>query len=361
MQVTVQREHITRNTLGKFVTGDVANYHKILTGDAAVKYFDKDFYGKGTLRLGVLTDSAITLNRRVLIVRKSGMKLFELDRFARTLNFTAILELEGGALNAFFREMETPDHTNWEPSRHPTHPKLAKKYLDELKRWVRDTISKLGEANISDETDVKGLGNMLDFDHGAIGGGNSKAAETFDEFGGLNLPQELSPDVNKPKSTLTTTGGDDNSKTQRTRGDVTDKGDSSAIRKLKGQRPRTRRDNHTGEENSDGKDTILNPVGKKIACNKIRVIRLGEKNYRLILKVPQNISGGRIEISSVGESNAAEKLFVTQAASADSNIQINSAGDAITFQNLRGEVDAKITFELQDAKNYALGVAVYED
>ncbi len=360
LRVTVQGQAINKDTLGAFVEGDAANYHKILTGDDAVKFFTEDFHGMGTLRLGVLVDPTAKLNRRVLIVRKSGMKLFELDRFARTLNFTAILELEGHDLNAFFREMETPDHTNWEPSRHSTYRKLAKAYLAELKRWVRDTIASLGDANISDETDVEGLGNMLDFDHGAIGG-NSAAAETFGGSVGLNLPQELSPDVGSPKSTLTTTDGDDNSKTQRTPGDVTDTGGSSAIRTHKGQRPRQQPDDHTGKENPDGNDIILNLVGKKIACNKIRVIRLGAKSYRLILKVPRKISGGRIEISAVGESNAGEKLFVTRARADDSNIQVLTVGDAIAFQNLRGEVEATITFELQDAKNYALGVAVHED
>lgn len=162
LRVTVQGQTINKETLGAFVKEDAAKYYKILTGDATVKHFDCDFHGMGKLKLGVLLDPTATLNRRVLIVRKSGMKLFELNRFARTLNFTAILELDGLKLNAFFRHMETPDHTNWEPSRHPTYPARAKIYLDELKRWVRDTISKLGEENISDEVDVPGIITLND-------------------------------------------------------------------------------------------------------------------------------------------------------------------------------------------------------
>lgn len=133
LRVTVQGVALDKDSLGEFVAENAANYHKILTGDVAVKTFETDFHGMGKLKLGVLLDSTTKLNRRVLIVRKSGMKLFELDRFPRTLNFTAILELEGLKLNAFFRQLETPDHTNWEPTRHPTYPKLAKQYLAELK------------------------------------------------------------------------------------------------------------------------------------------------------------------------------------------------------------------------------------
>lgn len=99
----------------------------------------------------------------------------------------------------------------------------------------------------------------------------------------------------------------------------------------------------------------------EITCDKIRVIKVGEKTYQLIVKVPRKISSGRIEISALGESNAGEKLFVAQAVSTDSNSQVTTTSNEIIFKNLRGNVDAKINFELNDDKNYALGVAVYED
>ena len=62
----------------------------------------------------------------------------------------------------------------------------------------------------------------------------------------------------------------------------------------------------------------------------------------------------------MGESNVGEKIFVTQASSVDSSVEVEAAGEAIRFKNLRGGADAKITFELPE-DNYALGVAVYED
>ena len=90
-------------------------------------------------------------------------------------------------------------------------------------------------------------------------------------------------------------------------------------------------------------------------------MKLGEKIYRLILKVPRKILNGRIEISAVGESNVGEKLFIARATSDDSNSQVFAFGDKIVLKNLRGKIDARMTFELQEDKNYALGVAVYEN
>ncbi len=200
-----------------------------------------------------------------LIVRKNGMKLFELDRFPRALNFTAILELEGYDLNAFFRETETPDHTNWEPSRHPTRRKDTTKYLAELKRWVRNTI----------------------------------------------------PTLEK----LTTTPDDSTTKIYEP------------------------------------------PPGQsdKVYCDKLRVIKIGRRTYRLIVNVPQTIESGRIEISALGESNTGERLSVTQAKSVDLKSAVPSASGEINFTNLRGKVDANIIFELPQDRHYALEVAVYEN
>ena len=296
LRVKVQGREISKATLGAVVNDNAANYYKILTGDNAVKTFETDFHGLGKLKLGVLVDPNAKLNRRVLIVRKSGMKLFELDRFPRTLNFTAILELEGDKLNAFFRHMETPDHTNWEPTRHPTYPVKAKQYLAELKSWVRDTISKLSEENISDEIEVPICITP-----------NNDSDPTPPIIFDTKKPPRNPPRPPRPPKPPKPPKGD-----------------------------------------------------KSLTCEKLRVIKVDDKSYRLILKVSRNVLRGRIAISAVGESNSKEKLFIMRVASFSENIQIMTVGDEIAFRKLRGNVDVRINFELADDKNYALGVDVYE-
>ena len=251
LRFKVQGVTLNKNNLREFVTNNAADYYRILTGDGAVKFFELNFHGMGKLKLGVLIDSAASLNRRVLIVRKSGMKLFDLDRISRTLSFTAILELEGSKLNAFFREMETPSHDGWEPTRYAKSPALAKKLLTELKHWVRETIQSLGEVSDGESDD------------------------------------DLSKNFNRARSKIKT-------------------------------------------PTADG----------KVDSDKIRVIRVDEKNYRLVLKIPKNFSRGQIEISAVNEDNVDEKIFITPTNSADSSSQILTIGDAInTRKNSRPEID----------------------
>ncbi len=360
----IQGEDLTHDTLKNFVRryadklANAADYYKILAGDD-VKTFTLDFHGMGQFKLRVIVNQE-QLNRRVLVVRQNGMKIFDLDHFPRSIYFTGILESEGRELNEFLRELETPSHDKWDPGRYK-NPKLARDYLKELKSWVRDEISKLGNENFSDEVNVEGLSDMLAFDDGAIGG-NVEEVETLElDAEPENFSQELLPDVDKVNNSFSVAGNNDSSRTRKTYGDITRDGQNNAVRTLSGTRKRNTLANHSGTENPEGKDIILQPAGKKVACNKIRVIKVGEKNYRLILRAAQNILSGRIEIFAVGENGEREKLFVTRASSVDSSTQILTVGEKITVKNLLGITDAKINFELQDRQNYALEVDVCED
>lgn len=344
--------NINKNSLSELLSNyddkahKFSNYYKILSDNVVVRFFERDFHGMDKLKL------------RVLIVRKSGMKLFEQDHISSTLSFTGILELEGRELNEFFREMETPSHDKWEPTRYEKDSKLAKEYLTELKRWVRDTISNIGMENIADEVNVEGLNHMLDFDDSAVDG-DYKKAESFDKPSKFEI--ELIPVATRERN-ISTNGGNNNLQTRRAKGDLTDnENDSNAIRKLGGSRKRKSSAIHSGKENPDGQNIILEPNENVVACSKIRVIRVDNKKYRLILKTSRDISEGRIEISAVGENNINEKLFIMSATSADSNSEVQGMADIIALKNLRAEVEAKISFELRDERNYALGVAVYEN
>ena len=131
-----------------------------LTREAGVHEFTRDFHGMGTLKLRVLVDPDEKLDRKILIVRKAGMKLFRLGNISKLISFTGILQLCGKNLNSYFRSMETVAHDNWEPGRHKD-PKQAKAFYEEIKDWIRETIASLAEYSSSDETDVKGLSGVL--------------------------------------------------------------------------------------------------------------------------------------------------------------------------------------------------------
>ncbi|NLB56671.1 MAG: hypothetical protein GX811_13090, partial [Lentisphaerae bacterium] len=170
LRVKLQGREINANTLGSYMLrahnehagetkGTYGNY-LALTRTEGVYSYSRDFHGLGTLELRLLVDPNEKIDRKVLIVRKAGMKLFRLGNISKLVPFTGILELKGKALNSYFRTMETVAHDNWEPGRH-SNPKQAKTYYEEIKDWIRTIVSELAEHTSDDEMDVEGLGGVL--------------------------------------------------------------------------------------------------------------------------------------------------------------------------------------------------------
>ena len=168
LSVTVANKTIDSYTLSNYLStynAKIKNaywYYQVLVRPET-KVFKKDFHGMGTLKLSVLVDHSDKLNRKILITRSSGMKLFALGNMSRIISFSGVLEMEGKELNEFFREMETPAHDKWLPSRHSTNVPLAKEYNNELKDWIRECIQTLGEHSSDDEIEVAGLASISSF------------------------------------------------------------------------------------------------------------------------------------------------------------------------------------------------------
>lgn len=166
LSVAVAGKKIDSSTLSRYLgvyNAKIKNaywYYQVLIRPET-KVFTRDFHGLGTLKLSVLVDPSEKLNRKILITRSSGMKLFALGNMSRIISFSGILEMEGKKLNEFFREMETPAHDKWLPSRHSTNAPLAKEYNNELKDWIRECIQTLGEHSSDDEIEVAGLAGVL--------------------------------------------------------------------------------------------------------------------------------------------------------------------------------------------------------
>ncbi len=163
LTVTVDTHEINSKSLPKYIEkyrekAELAyNYYQALTSDKTIE-FSENFMKLGKVTLKVLLGP--DLKRRVLVTRKNGMKIFDKDRISGTIYFAGILMLEDENINSYFREMETPQHDDWQPYRH-SKPAEAKKYKAELFKWVKNNIFELGKENITDETDAEGMGDYI--------------------------------------------------------------------------------------------------------------------------------------------------------------------------------------------------------
>lgn len=133
------------------------NYYQVLTSEESV-HIKKDFSDLGEVNLSVLISK--NMHRKILMSRSTGMKIFDKANVSSTIQFAAILSLEGEDINKFFREMESPQHDAWEPDRH-SNKRLAKTKRTELFRFAKEEILNIGRSNTTDEIDAEGVGEFL--------------------------------------------------------------------------------------------------------------------------------------------------------------------------------------------------------
>lgn len=140
------------------------NYYQVLISDENVyenTELFKNIAGKVKLKVLIFKDSLA--NRTVLMSRSNGMKLFDKNRISSSIQFSAILTMEGDSLNQYFARMEDPTHTCWQPDRYDQEDKIkeATKSLKILNKWIKDTIVKKGTESYGEEIDIKGMEGLL--------------------------------------------------------------------------------------------------------------------------------------------------------------------------------------------------------
>lgn len=176
--VTIQDEVINKSTLPTYMSKlnpyesdqirALLNYYHLLTANdpSILKIsLDKTQYGK---KYG-FDDGECTLylkegegfNRKILITRKAGMRIFEQDRISGSIEFTGILIIDGPNMNETFKKMEVPSHDAWEPGRCRGSEAYYTNIFADLRRYLRDQV-KEHFGKISDKAiDAFGASDFL--------------------------------------------------------------------------------------------------------------------------------------------------------------------------------------------------------
>lgn len=140
------------------------NYYQVLCSDEE-EYINENLINNvsGSVKLKVKIFKDTLSNRTVLMSRSNGMKLFDKNRISSSIQFSAILTMEGDELSQYFARMEDPTHSSWQPDRYDKEKKIkeADKVLKKLYKWIKDTIVKKGSESYGEEIDVKGMEGLL--------------------------------------------------------------------------------------------------------------------------------------------------------------------------------------------------------
>ena len=156
---------ITKDTLGSIIeiykddlTGYVDKYYEVLTSKNTV-WDTIDIMGMGEVKLGILIGDQ-EAPKRIAMIRKTGMKIMDKDRFPGHIPFVGILFINGNEINERLRLIENPEHTLWQPER-SKNPLQEITLLKEMNSYIKKKIEELASSSSSEAIDAVGVGSYI--------------------------------------------------------------------------------------------------------------------------------------------------------------------------------------------------------
>lgn len=176
--VNIQGEVIDKESLPRYMSElnrydseeikNLLEYYYLLTSsDPTIKkiYLDSSVYGAD---YGFKDGECILylregegLNRKILITRKAGMRIFEQNRISGSIEFTGVLIIDGLNMNKAFKKMEVPSHDAWEPGRCRGEEKYYYNILSNLRKYLRNEVKNSYGKATSDSMDAIGASDFL--------------------------------------------------------------------------------------------------------------------------------------------------------------------------------------------------------
>ena len=344
------------------------SYYQVLTstdnpGEHPNSFFLGDtFRDLGPFELKILYDN---LNRKVLISRANGMKIFDLDRLPSNIRFSAIFILSGDNLNSYFKQMEAPQHDSWEPDRHPD--KNAKNVLRELKQLIINKIIELGRSNVDEHMEVEGIGkflpdNLLLLDASVE---NSKIDKISDETRKVSAEQITENPKKRNIKTIPKTSDDFNNPRMSITDDFNDEVMEIADSVFGNVANITEEEKYLKNEfsilNSDNNVTEIQEI-KRVEDAGLRLILLNKKmkKYRLVISPQRDIEKACVRISLSGEQNNLKSRIrnAYKDDSIDNSLLLNQ--DKIYIENLKKDEKFVMTFILNYSDECSMEVELYE-
>lgn len=376
-QQTIDADNIKRfidQLPNKDAYNDIRDYYEVLTSDETQKIkiekseYGMDFgYDDGEAVLYLLKKQGA--NRRILMTRSVGMRLFEQKNISSSIFFTGILMIEGEKMNMDFKKMENPAHDDWSPERYIENPTKAKRMLSELKRYNKQKVIELFREEVTSEMDAIGMSDFLpDTTSNQIG--DIKKRESLE-----NKTKEIKVKKHsKPKNNQKTEIESDNENfddieiqeveiTGNTTEGGTGGGENTVTRDdsegSEGGNPGHGSGSHDYEDDDQGETmTVPQPHKKNLIYPKLKTICTNHKNgqYTLMIKSTKNIDNPIIEVFIIGEqTDIRAQLIEAKHNGVDTKVTSNRLQAFNIEKNVLNKIEVTINFD----KLARIGVKVY--
>ena len=353
LEVIIEGQEISKSSLRYIIARnqkyakDAYYFNKILMSEPeSIVEETYNFHGMGQLRLRLLY--ANDLNKKILVIRKSGMKISEIRGLPKGISYTGILELQGDRLNSFFREMENPTHDRWEPNRH-SNPSLAKQYRIEVEDWVKSVIRQKVEERSGAEVLID-TGNLFNT-------AEKEPPKTYQDEDAptrenvVDTTKSVEVVVNTKKSTSVKSAG--GSGKRKMSGTIDDIGELTGHRHRDGEKPKNPT-GRKGKEDQGGKDNVFS--GMTYVNVSARVISVGNGTNRLICIPEKALSYGEVQVFATGENGKSVPIRINSIVKGTNRASVKDG--KIVLHDVNPNEKMVIDFQVSGRQNYAMGVEV---
>ena len=138
----------------EFFSEHADEYYQALTDEKRARTFteeitdDTEIAGKLTLNLIIMP----AFNRRVAMIRQTGMKIKDKGNINGLIPFAGTLFIEGDAINSYLRGLENPQHLEWEVERADNKAK-ATRLLRYLTRFIKSSLDEMKNDDTEEALD----------------------------------------------------------------------------------------------------------------------------------------------------------------------------------------------------------------
>lgn len=330
------------------------NYYQVLMeNNSKVMEFSLRDLGIFKLYLSIKKD----FKRSILISRSNGMKIFDKKGISSSIQFSGVCILEDEKINSYFREMETPQHNNWETDRH-RNPKEAEKVKKEFFRILKEKVLEKGRETITDEMDAVGMGEYLpdiqdtntDSENKKENIENVKKKFEYNKVTTLEVAENNIIKVLDAEEQSYINELDED-------GEVEDEISSENYINTSDKRE------VIGTGNSREGDKIENSKFSYISPLNIRIFKVSNEDeeniYKMVFSIDRDTKNIVITVSIAGEQGNIP-IIIKNAKDGNGKI-LKSRYNKIEMEDLSKAIRYSILFSLNDSENYPVEVKIYGD
>jgi len=335
-------------------------FYRALVSPDKIIYPEDDLLRMGKVELYVLQDKGFP--KRVAMVRGTGMKIFNKDRFHTPIQFAGVFIARGEGINDFMKRLEPPSHNAWEPQRHDD-PDFAKQTIKDIYSWINANIRSLANIDEREELDVEGISQYLPDDEDEFESEHTGQQEGVEPITPKEVevksvqPKTPSHEDDKGEPTSNDGSGDDDT--------VNGGGAYTGSRGTEPVRPGPGGGNGGGggDGPSDEGGSSAPKRSHPIRLKRIRVFCTDpdEGVYKIIFEPDQDCKG-YLKLNAIGDDGIREAVSVRSAKDSDTGetLIINGTGliGPITFSKSR---PGKLEVALQDGLRCAMEVTANAD